>query len=334
MAEKKTKSTKSTKSAKAVKKTKDKVVKSIDINKDEIVLDIKEELKSKIKTQITKEMIDDIKNDISTLVKEDVRNDLKREIDKEIRNSSKRVLWGRRGKIFRRDIIIIILLAIIGYLLYYMYNHNYVSFSINSNMNNVAITNEKKVVSNKEDFSYLLDMVNVKLPLDNNNALYLYTGNYKEANINDSIKLTMAYNLLLSDSFTPDDIKSAYDKLFGTDKNFKNVSFDYECKKFKYDDASNTYSLINDECINTSNKEIIEKIINISNKKDKVVITTVMGIYDTSNKSLYNYKNVYTPIAVDLNNNFNIQDYQNKLDTYKYTFIKDNEEYHFDSISN
>ena len=25
---------------------------------------------------------------------------------------------------------------------------------------------------------------------------------------------------------------------------------------------------------------------------------------------------------------------QNKLDTYKYTFIKDNEEYHFDSISN
>ena len=56
MAEKKTKSTKSTK---AVKKTKDKVVKSIDINKDEIVLDIKEELKSKIKTQITKEMIDD-----------------------------------------------------------------------------------------------------------------------------------------------------------------------------------------------------------------------------------------------------------------------------------
>ena len=50
-------------------------------------------------------------------------------------------------------------------------------------------------------------------------------------------------------------------------------------------------------------------------------------------KYLYNYKNVYTPIEVDLNNNFNIQDYQNKLDTYKYTFIKDNEEYHFDSIS-
>ena len=81
------------------------------------------------------------------------------------------------------------------------------------------------------------------------------------------------------------------------------------------------------------NETFDEWIDRISNKNDKVVITTVMGIYDTSNKSLYNYKNVYTPIAVDLNNNFNIQDYQNKLDTYKYTFIKDNEEYHFDSIS-
>ena len=310
-----------------------KEVKKIDINKEEVLKEIKSELTTKIKTQISKELIDDIKNDVSAILKEEVRNDLKKEIDKEIKLNSKRSIRGKRGKIFRRDIIIIILLAIIGYLLYFMYNHNYVSFSMNTNMNNVSVSNDKRVVKNEEDYTYLLDYVNVKLPFDNSNSLYLYLKDYKESNINDSIKLTMAYNYINKDEFSVDDIKYAYVKLFNTDKNFKNASFDYECKKFKYDDINNTYTLVNNECINTSSKEILERIINTSKKNNKVVITTVVGVYDISNNSLYNYKNVYDPVAVNLNSNFNIKDYQNKLSTYKYTFIKNSDGYYFDSIN-
>ena len=310
-----------------------KEVKKIDINKEEVLKEIKSELTTKIKTQISKELIDDIKNDVSAILKEEVRNDLKKEIDKEIKINSKRNIRGKRGKIFRRDIIIIILLAIIGYLLYFMYNHNYVSFSMNTNMNNVSVSNDKRIVKNEEDYTYLLDYVNVKLPFDNSNSLYLYLKDYKESNINDSIKLTMAYNYINKDEFSVDDIKYAYVKLFNTDKNFKNASFDYECKKFKYDDINNTYTLVNNECINTSSKEILERIINTSKKNNKVVITTVVGVYDISNNSLYNYKNVYDPVAVNLNSNFNIKDYQNKLSTYKYTFIKNSDGYYFDSIN-
>ena len=151
-----------------------KEIKKIDINKEEVLKEIKSELTTKIKTQISKELIDDIKNDVSAILKEEVRNDLKKEIDKEIKINSKRNIRGKRGKIFRRDIIIIILLAIIGYLLYFMYNHNYVSFSMNTNMNNVSVSNDKRVVKNEEDYTYLLDYVNVKLPFDNSNSLYLY----------------------------------------------------------------------------------------------------------------------------------------------------------------
>lgn len=317
-----------------VKKAKvKKEIKKIDINKEEILKDIKSELTTKIKKEITKELIDDIKNDVSSIVKEEVRNDLKREIDKEVKLNSKRTMRGKRGKIFRRDIIIIVLLAIIVFLLYFMYNHNYVSFSMNSNMNNVSLTNDKKIVKNEDDYSYLLDYINVKLPFDNTNSLYLYLKNYNESNINDSIKLTMAYNYINKDEFSVDDIKYAYVKLFNTDKNFKNASFDYECKKFKYDDINNTYTLVNNECINTSSKEILERIINTSKKNNKVVITTVVGVYDISNNSLYNYKNAYDPVAVNLNSNFNIKDYQNKLSTYKYTFIKNSDGYYFDSIN-
>jgi len=309
-----------------------KEIKKIDINKEEILQDIKTELTTKIKTQITKELIDEIKTDVSAIAKEEVRSDLKKEIDSEIKKNSRRNIRGKRGKIFRRDIIIVVLLLVIAYLVYYMYNHNYVNFSINTNMNNVELTNDKKIVKSKDDYSYLLDSVNVKLPFENNNSLYLYLKDYNESNINDSIKLTIAYNYLNKDEFSADEIYDAYIKLFNTDKNFKNTSFDYECKKFKYDDATNTYILVNNECISTSSKEIIERIINTSVKNDKVIITTVVGVYDSSNKSLYNYKNIYDPIAVDLNNNFNITDYQNKLSTYKYTFVKDNDNYYFDSI--
>lgn len=332
MATTKAKTTK--KSTKSIKKTKDKVVKSVDINKDEIILDIKEELTAKVKSQITKDIIDDVKNDVSILVKEEVRNDLKKEIDREIKKSNSRVLRGRRGKILFRDLVIIILLVIIGFLIYYMYNHNYIGISINTSTNNVSVSNDKKVVKNKQDYSYLLDMTNVKIPFDNTNSLYLYNGTYNETNINDSIKLTMAFNLVNKNEFTTDELKDAYIKLFGTDKHFKNTSFEYECKKFKYDVDANTYTLISDECINQSDKEIIEKIIDIKDDKDSVIITTVMGVYDNSDKSLYNFKNIYTPVAVDLNTNFDLTDYKDKLNTYKYTFKKDDNDYHFESITN
>ena len=307
-------------------------IKKIDVNKEVILKDIKSELTTKIKTQITKELIDEIKNDVSVIVKEDVRNDLKREIDSEIKKNSRRNMRGKRGKIFRRDIVIIILLAIIAYLVYFMYNHNYVSFSINSNMNNVTLTNDKKVVNINKDYSYLFDNINVKLPFENSNSLYLYLKDYNESNINDSIKLTMTYNYINKDDFSVDEVHDAYVKLFNTDKNFKNTSFDYECKKFKYDESTNAYTLVSNECINTSSKEILERIINTSVKNDKIIITTVVGVYDNSNHSLYNYKNIYDPIAVDLNNNFNITDYQNKLNTYKYTFVGVDDNYYFDSI--
>ena len=316
------------KSAKIKKKLTNEIV-----EKDEIVKEFQDEITKKVKEKITKEIIEDIKNDISVLVKDEVSGYLKKEFEKERKSDNKRILRGKRGKIFRRDIIIIILLLIIGYLIYYMYNHNYVSFTINSNMNNTSLTNDKKTVQVEEDYSYLIDKTNVKLPFDNVNSLYLYMDTYSEETINDSIKLTMSYNNLLKDSFTQQEIKQAYVDLFGTDKHFKNASFDYECKHFKYDSETDTYSVTNNDCVNISSKEILEKIIKISKKDEVITITTVVGIYDKNLKTLYNYKNVFDPIATNLNNNFDITDYQDKLSTYKYKFTYDNGKYYFTKIT-
>lgn len=303
------------------------------VEKDELVKEFQTEITKKVKEKITKEIIDDIKNDVSAIVKQEVSDDLKKEFAKEMKDENKRILRGKRGKIFRRDIVIIILLFIIGYLIYYMYNHNYVSFNINSNMNNTTLTNDKKTVQVENDYSYLIDKTNVKLPFDNVNSLYLYMDTYSEESINDSIKLTMSYNNLLKDSFTSSEMKQAYIILFGTDKHFKNTSFDYECKHFKYDSENDAYSVVSNDCLNISSKEILEKIIKISKKDEVITITTVVGVYDKNLKTLYNYKNVFDPIATNLNNNFDITEYQDKLSTYKYTFTHDDSEYHFTKIT-
>ena len=317
---------------KEVKAKAKKEIKKIDIDKDKIMQEIKNDLTIKLKGQVTKELIDDIKKDVSVLVKEDVKNELTKELNREMKKENRRVLRGKRGKIFRRDIIIIILLAIIGYLVYYMYNHNYVSFNISSNMNNNVINNDKKIVSNKEDYSDLLNLVNVKLPIDNINSLYLYNNNYKEKDINDSIKLTMAFNSINKDEFTKEELIGAYINIFGSSDNYKDTSFDYECKHFKYDSTTDSYVLTSNECNIESSKEIVENIINTEKNSDKITITTIVGIYDNMDKSLYNYKNIYEPVASNVGSNFDIKKYQNKLNSYKYTFKVKNDKYYFYSI--
>ena len=318
---------------KKVKEKTKKEVKKIDIEKEQVMKEIKRELTAKVKEQITKELIDDIKKDVSTLVKEDVKSELTKELNREMKRESRRVLRGKIGKILRRDIIIIILLCIIGYLIYFMYNHNYVSFNISSNMNNISLTNNKKVVTKEEDYSYLLDLVNVKLPFDNINSVYLYNGNYKEIDINDSIKLTMAFNSINKIEFTKEELVNAYTNLFGSSEHFKDISFDYECNHFKYDARADKYELTSNECSMISSKEIIENIIKTDKNKEVITLTTVVGVYDNSNKSLYNYKNLYEPVGSNVGNNFNIRDYQNKLDTYKYTFKLNGDKYYFYSVN-
>ena len=85
--------------------------------------------------------------------------------------------------------------------------------------------------------------------------------------------------------------------------------------------------------MNISSKEIVEKIIKVSKKDDVVTLTTVMGVYDNDKNLLYNYKNTFDPIATNLNKNFDIKNYQDKLSTYKYTFKYDNQEYRFKKIT-
>lgn len=304
---------------------------NINLEKEQIINELKSEITDKVKEDITKEVMDDIKEDVKVLVYNEVKDDLTADLEKEIKKENKKILRSKNHKILRRDFFILILLAIISFLIYYMYEKNYFSIVINPD-EKVTNTVNNKTNTNNKDYSYLIDNIKVKLPLDNLNAFYLYTGVYDEVSINSNIKLNIAYSKIKKDEFSEEEMRIAYQEIFGTLKNYQAQDFDYECKHFKYDIKGQKYILTSNNCFTLSTKEIKEKVIKITQDEDSVIINTIMGVYDSSNNSLYDYQNLYTPIATNMSKNFNLEEYSAYLSSYQYTFKYVDGDYRFNKI--
>lgn len=305
-------------------------------DKEEIIAALNKEITNKVKDKITKDIIDDIKDDIKVLVKDEVKNDLVREIERDIKKENKRLIRRKNRKIFSKNIIILVLIAVIAGLVYYMYNQGDFNITINNLKDtkkvDSSVSSSIENESNETDYSYLLDIPKVNLYLDNVNSLYIYSDNLDEKSIPDSIKLNMAYKYILKDEFTTEEMKNAYKKVFGTDTNYKNTSFDYECKHFEVKDHK--YYLANNKCTKIQNKEIIEKIMDIKQDNNKIIINTVMGLYDKNNNSLYDYKNIYKAVSTNVPSNYDILDYKSHLSSFEYVFTFDSSNYYFTSITN
>lgn len=304
---------------------------NINLEKEQIINELKSEITNKVKEDVTKEVIDEIKEDVKVLVYNDVKEDLTTDLEKEIKKENKKILRSKNHKILRRDFFILILLAIVGLLIYYMYEKNYFSVVINPD---TTVTNTVDTKKNEieEDYSYLIDNVKVNLPLDNLNAFYLYTGLYDEVSINSAIKLNIAYSKIKKDEFSEEEMKIAYQEIFGTLKNYQAQDFDYECKHFIYETKEQKYILESNNCFTLSTKEIKEKVTKITQDEDNIIINTVMGVYDSSNNSLYDYQNLYTPIATNMTKNFNLEEYSAYLSSYQYTFKYVDGDYRFNKI--
>ena len=67
-------------------------------------------------------------------------------------------------------------------------------------------------------------------------------------------------------------------------------------------------------------------------ENDKIIIETVMGVYDINNKYLFNYTNLYLSLTNDFDDSKSVLDYEDKLNNYRYTFNKNGENYYFESI--
>ena len=253
-----------------------------------------------------------IKEDLEKYVDEKVNKVFIDELDK----VNRKLLREKSKKIFVKNIVIIILLLIIGFLGYLLYSNNY--FDRFFNKNNTEIKEnikeetkkdeeEKKEVSKPEKKEPTLDELKKEYGhlLDNYVIFHAssYLNDYYNSNLSDNLKqyLTLNtidfktiskeddYNIISSDTF-----KIVYEKLF--DSAYTPLTFDYNGNNIRYVNAMEAY--ITEKLLNKENTNIKREIKDIKTSDDKIIISTIEGkIVDSklynilSGKEIEDYKN-------------------------------------------
>lgn len=278
-------------------------------------------------------------------IKEELLLYTKDRIDIEVQNSfkkiEKKIVNRKNSKILRRDILIIILIGITGFLTFELYNTGYFNKYLIKLENNTSIEMKNEVLENqnqesnnkvvKEDLiSKHKDALNsFKISSDS-----IYIKDFYNGKLSNELKLYLSFSNLDKNAIqiddgtliiSEDDLVSSYKKLF--DDEYQAVSFNYNSLRFKYLKSQNIYLAYGEL---KSNKSNIKRIIkDVEENNDEIVITTIEAIVDNdkvinilSNKEIAGYTNDNSIISN-----------QSKLNTMKYYFKLINKEYYLENIS-
>ena len=271
------------------------------------------------------------KKDLVDEIKKEIKESLDKEIEKKVDYESKDKLDKMEKRIYRqkifalikRDIIILILLGLSLYEAKILYD-NGLLFGLNKKEEVKQVVKVEDNEENKEEkdskwyidnYSYLLD--NIKTNLEGEDKYYLYN-NISSSDIKNTVRLNMAYQLLdikSSDGIfrvSEDTLKEAYNKIFNIDS-YISENFNNSCINFIYNKDTKTYMAIDITCEN-DNTEIFRNIKNIYEEDGKIVIEAKVGILDKDNNKI----SIINGETFDYNDE-NID----KLNTYKFIF-KDN----------
>lgn len=315
---------------------------SVDTIEIEIKADRDKNNREKFQAEI-RDQIDNCKFEIISELQERIHDEMGH-FEKHARNIERR----RRTGFIIRDVIILILAAIIGFLSYCLYDAKYFGFmrpECEKNDNCEVATEQKDPeVKNaewyKQNYGYLFDSLQTKLDADKVNAYYLYTGDYKVNEIEPEYLLGMAYNRLNS-NITYDssdgivvpagDLKQAYIDLTGSANSFTKTSFTYHCANFQYRKDSDDFMAKSLLCADTSDRKILEEIDEIYEEGNVLYFLTTATIYDKVNDSFYSFDNLFKPVAKNVTED-DLEKNKGLLNQYQYQFKKSNGQYHFGGV--
>ena len=327
---------------------------------ENIQKDVVKEIKEKILTEVDKE----IKNIIienTKQYKEELKEELIEDVDNEIvdffEKEEKRLIRGKNAAIFKRNVIILALLGIAIYFAYCLFDVRYFDFmksecerqgnctsqSTNNPSESDDQTKPTEIVKDKDwyikNYGYLLDQTKLNLNADNVSAYYLYSMDRKVSEMKSQVLLNLAYSALTpkqikTNSVTitvdGDDLKAAFEKLFGTGVQYKPTSFTYNCLSFEYNQDKNRFTADNTKCSTTNNK-IVEEISDMYEEGNVLYIITSATIYNGSENSFYSFDNLYEPIITGVTET-DITTNARRLNKYQYQFKKSEDNYYLDSI--
>lgn len=265
---------------------------------------VKKEEKRDISSEIN---IDEIKSEIVDYARKSVDS----KIDELVRKADRRLINSKNRSIFRRNIIILILLCLSLFLTYLLYNEGYFDKYFNHKKDDVKVvevpkeedkkdipkeTEETKLDKLKKEYANLLD--NIIISEDNNYLVDLYNGK-----LTNKLKLSIAIANISKDKVTQDedvytiteeDIKNEYGKLFNIEK-YKASSFELDNMEVKYLKAGSMYLFY--EPIDVES-HIRREITGINVKDNTVKITVYEGyivdniLYNITSKEVVNEKSI------------------------------------------
>ena len=310
-------------------KKKKEIENKIDINS------IKEELNKHLKEQ---------KEEITKELNSKIENQIEFNITKRLKDEEKRIMRGKTGKIIRRDIIIIILLAIVGYFGYCLYDVDYFNIRTkivetpkepSNDKQNDEDNNNEPVVDIKPDSSYYIENFGYlvsRLNIVDESIFSLYQENVALEDLNNELILKIAYKNLPKNTininnnmitFSSENIQETAKNIFGEKIIIQDEMFSYNNIKFMY--YNETYIGLKEE---ETKVGFLSKIIDAQEKNNALTFEIIVAKLSPENKLLNNLDQVI------------IEDYQNedlasikeKLNIYSITFENINDNYIFKNI--
>ncbi len=275
-------------------------------------------------TENTNVNVEELKEELTNYIDKQFKKGWSEEVDK----ANKRLIREKNRKIIFRDIIILLLLGVIGYSIYILYDLRFFDkyFQHSSTTRDVVTEDKKNEEEPKKEevkeptleelvteYGYLLDNIEI-----NENSEYIddyYNGklsnelkNYLALNNVDFSKITEEddYNIIDEDTLI-----DAYYELFSDDHT--SISFSYNGNKIRYLNKLQYY--ITDTKLEKISSNIKREIIDIKVDDNNIVITTIEGL--VKDNKLYNIVNEK---EVKNYNKDELKKYEDKLNEVIYTF--------------
>jgi hypothetical protein len=245
------------------------------------------------------------------------------EVEKAVRKADNKLLRQKSRIIFGKNIIIILLLAVILFGVYYLYKDHYfdkyftkVEYvekeKTTTKVDTSDTKKEEEVIDYNKDYGHYLDNYIITENCD-------YLKDFYKGDLTDELKLYLSVSLMGESSFTIEDktivlsadaVKSIYTSLF--DLEFMPISFKYNGVSFKYLASQNMFIGEGEKLNQESN--IKRDIIKVEEQGSILRLTVLEAIvkddvvYNVlNNKKIGKYKN-------------GLKDYQKQVNTIVYEF--------------
>lgn len=288
-----------------------------------------------------------IASELSTKVDEQIEL----QVSKRMKEEERKIVRGKTGKIIRRDLFIIILIAIIGYFGYCLYKVDYFNIRIkpveptpnikddkpqednptpdNNEPTKPVIKDEHDIEYYLKNYGYLLDNINI-----NDESIFnLYKGKINLENIPNELVLKIAYKNLSKEvintdnnmiTFNSEALLNSATKIFGSNIYLKHELFNYNNTKFMY--YNDTYIGLKEIDTTTG---FISKVSEVKEENNNLSFKVVVARLTQENKLINNINEV----VIESYQNENILDYQDKLSTFEVTFTHNIESNNYDFTS-